>query len=161
MLVWKWSRTTIQYSLQLKPKNLLKQPAYSKHALFVEQTSHSGRHYIWPSVLPFCHYKQWTVVVISRFPYFCVPTHTCGGASGFFVLLKLTCGIVQICQRLQETEETEQNYLSDDGDMGIRQNWARGIHSKWTITWCLSTRSSNPWAAAAHGLSPVTTAVCK
>jgi len=43
----------------------------------------------------------------------------------------------------------EQNYLSDDGDMGIRQNWARGIHSKWTITWCLSIRSSNPWSAAA------------
>lgn len=59
---------------------------------------------LWTSVLPFCYYKQWTIVVISRFPYFCVPTHTCGGASGFFFLLRLTCGIVQICQRLQETK---------------------------------------------------------
>ena len=39
-----------------------------------------------------------------------------------------------------------QNNLSDDGDKRIRQDWARDIQSKWTITWCLSIRN-NPWAA--------------
>ena len=29
----------------IEAKELLKQPIYSKHALFVEQTSHSGGHY--------------------------------------------------------------------------------------------------------------------
>jgi hypothetical protein len=38
------------------------------------------------------------------------------------------------CLLIARNQEMEQKYLSDDGDMGIRQNWARGIHSKWTIT---------------------------
>lgn len=91
------------------------------------------------------------------FRIFLLPAHTCGGASGFFVLLKLTCGIVQICQGSQGNEETERNYLSADGDPGIRQNWARGIQRKWwTIPWCLSVRSS-----CCCSWSSLTTAVCK